>query len=300
VIPDDIRALEVAGRYADLLRSSLELRNRAAIEGRPADEALGSVGAARACRWIGRSSDALAHAARAAELAPASGRPELPALARHAHAVGLRSVRRFDESLGALRESLDLLPSAGHDRLRAEILLETAESALEAGARPEAETALGRGCALVQWLRDPLFLSWSLYLRSQLEEDTPADLQLAAAYEIAKTVGCPELQWQILWRVSDRAEALGAGQMRDDLTWSALGLLSKMAETLEPDDATTFWRQGARRVFVDQAQRRYGPSFLRMVMLGGTSAPDPSDVLLKGLGFDRASIASFMNPPQPS
>ncbi len=293
---DDARALETEGRYADLLRGALEQRNRAAIEGSPLAEALACVAAARACRWIGRVSDGFAHAARAAELLPRAALPELPALIRHAHAIGLRGARRHDESLAALREALELLPAQGHEKLRCEMLLETAETALEAGARADAESALGRGGALVHWLRDPLLLSWSLYLRSQLEEASPADLQLAAAYEILKRVGCPELQWQILWRLGERSEAVGAGRLRDDLTWSAIGILARLAETLEPEDATTFWRQGARRVFVDQAQRRHGPQFLRKVMLGGGAPPpDPSD-LIKGLGFDPGTIAAFVNP----
>ena len=292
---DEARALETEGRYADLLRGALEQRNRAAIEGKPLEEALGCIAAARACRWIGRAAEGAAQAARAAELTRTASLPELPSLIRHAQAIGMRCARRHDESLGALREAHDALPSQGHERLRCEILLETAETALEAGARREAEAALGRGGALVHWLRDPLFLAWSLYLRSQLEEANPADLQLAAAYEIAKNVRCPELQWQILWRLAERSEAVGAPRLRDDLTWSAVGLLAKLAETLEPDDATTFWRQGARRVFLDQVQRRSGPEFLRKVMLGSTAAPDPSD-LIKGLGFDPASIAAFLNP----
>ena len=283
----------MAGRYADLLRTSLEERNRAAIEGRPDLEAVASVGAARACARIGRSAEVLSHAARAAELAPSAGMPDLPALARQAHAGGLRCARRYDEALAALKEALDALPD-GHDALRAEILLDTAETALEAGSRRDAEAALGRGGALVQYLRDPLLLAWSLYLRSRLEDDASADLQLAAAYEIAKKAGCPELQWQILWRLSERAQARGSTQMRDDLAWNAHGLLSKLAETLEPDDATAFWRQGPRRTFLDQVQRRCGPSFLKMVMLGGAAGPDPSDVLVKGFGFDPASVSAFL------
>lgn len=291
--PDDARRLEISGRYAELLRGALEIRNRAAIEGRPAEESRASVYAARACRWIGRTPEGLGHAARAAELA--AGEPELPALARHAKAISLRNARRFDESLDALREALDLLPPQGHDHLRAEIHLETAETALEAGARPQAEAALGRGGAQVQWLQDPLLLAWSLYLRSQLEEAMPADLQLAAAFEIAKSVGCPELQWQILWRLAERAEAVSGPRLRDDLTWAAHGLLSGLAEPLAPDDATTFWRQGHRRVFLDQIQRRSGADFLRKIMMEAGPAPDPSE-LIRNLGFDPASIAAFTKP----
>jgi hypothetical protein len=290
VTPDEAGNLEIAGRYADYLRVSLEERNRASIEGRPAGEALWSVHAARACRRIGKVADALAHAAQAAEIARGLGDPVLAAFVRHAHAVALRSARRFDESLAGLKEAVELLPAGGHDVLRADFLLEVAETALEAGARSEAENALARAGELVRRLRDPRLLSWSLHLRGQIEEGTPADLQLAAAHEIAKSVGCLELQWQSLWRLSERAEA----GVRDDLLWCAVGLLARMAEPLDPEDATTFWRAGPRRVFLDQAQRRYGATFLHKIMEGGAAPKDPSEILSKGLGFDPASVAAYL------
>ncbi|HLF94426.1 MAG TPA: hypothetical protein VJB14_13265, partial [Planctomycetota bacterium] len=180
------------------------------------------------------------------------------------------------------------------------IHLETAEMALEAGLKAQAQASLTRGSAIIQFLAEPRFLAWSLYLRSQLEEPSPADLQLAAAYEIAKNLDCPELQWQILWRLSDRAGAAGNARMQEDLTWSALTILSKLAEPLQPTDATPFWRQGARRAFVEQAQRRYGPQFLQMVMLGGTEAPDVTDLHLRGLGWDPSLIPEFIRKNMPS
>ena len=290
--PDEAGNLETAGRYADYLRVSVEERNRASIEGRPAGEALWSVHASRACRRIGKVADALAHAAKAAEIARGLDDPLLAALIRHAQAVALRCARRFDESLAGLREALELLPAAGHDALRADFLLEISETALEAGARPEAETALARGGDLLSRLNDPRLYSWSLHLRGQLEEGASAGLRLAAAHEIAKSVGCLELQWQSLWRLSERAEA----GVRDDLLWCAVGLLSKLAEPLDPEDATTFWRAGPRRVFLDQAQRRYGATFLRDIMLGAAAPKEPSEVLANGLGFDAAAIAAFTSP----
>lgn len=294
MLSPETRALEAAGRYAQLLRGSLELRNRAAIEGRPDQEALASVAAARACRRIGRTDDVLSHAARAAELAPAAGLPALPALARHARAGGLRGARRYDEALASLQEALDLLPPEGPDVLRAEILLDIAETALEAGARPVAADALGRGAALAGRLREPFLQAWSLYLGSQLDDPRPAGPRLAAAFEIARRAGCAELQWQILWRLSERAAALGALQVRDELTWNAVGLLSLMAEPLEPDDSTAFWRLGPRRVFLDQIQRRYGPTFLQKVMMGAPPSADPSVLLVEGLGIDPAAVAAYL------
>jgi tetratricopeptide (TPR) repeat protein len=298
VAPDEAGNLEIAGRYADYLRVSLEERNRASIEGRPAGEALWSVHAARACRRIGKVVDALAHAAKAAELARGLADPLLAAFVRHAQAVALRSARRFDESLAGLKEAFDLLPAPAelpapwHDALRADFLLEIAETALEAGARSDAENALARGVELARRLRDPRILSWSLHLRGQLDEGRAAALQLAAAHELAKSVGCLELQWQSLWRLAERAE----GGVRDDLLWCAVGLLSRLAEPLDPEDATTFWRAGPRRVFLDQAQRRFGATFLRDIMLGAAAPKDPSEILSGSLGFDAAAIAALTTP----
>lgn len=282
---DEAVNLENGGRYAEYLGRSLEERTRASIEGRPADEALWSVHAARACRRIGKAEDALGHAARAAELARGAVDPLLPALVRHARAVGLRCARRYDESLAALGEALAIVPA--RDAFRAEVLLETAETALEAGARPEAERAL----SLLPEVRDPRLLSWSLVLRSQLEEGDSGGLRLAAAHELARTAGCPELEWQILWRLSERSES-----SRDDLVWCAVGVLAKLADPLDPEDATFFWRNGPRRVFLDQAQRRYGPTFLHKIMMGGAATKDASDILRSRLGFDPAAVAAYLKP----
>ncbi|HEX7896162.1 MAG TPA: hypothetical protein VF950_00175, partial [Planctomycetota bacterium] len=120
--PDEAENLETGGRYADYLRASLTEIARASIGGRPADEALWTVHAARACRRVGKAVDALAHAARAAELARGAADPLLPAFVRHAQAVALRCARRYDESLAGLKDALELLPPE-RDVLRAEVLL---------------------------------------------------------------------------------------------------------------------------------------------------------------------------------
>ena len=280
--PDEAGNLEIGGRYADYLRISLEERTRASIEGRRAGEAIWSVHAARASRRIGKAVDALAHAARAAELARGVADPLLPTLVRHAQAVALRCARRYDESLAGLKEALDLLPS--DDALRAEFLLEIADTALEAGSGAEAESALSRA----RGLRDPRLLAWSLCLRGQMGTD---GVQLAAAHELARRVGCPELQWQILWRLAERSEP----PARDDLFWCAVGLLARLAETLDPEDSTFFWRAGPRRVFLDQAQRRFGATFVHKIMTGEATPKDPAEIL-NSLGFDSAAIAALTNP----
>ncbi|HEX7897350.1 MAG TPA: hypothetical protein VF950_06295, partial [Planctomycetota bacterium] len=161
----------------------------------------------------------------------------------------------------------------------------TAETALEAGAGTEAGAALDR----LPELRDPRLPAWALYLRCRLREDATADPRLAAAYELARRVGWPELQWQILWSLSERTETL-----RDDLIWCAVGLLARIADPLDPEDATFFWRSGPRRVFVDQAQRRFGPTFLHTIMEGGAALKDPTELIHRGLGFDPAAAADFL------
>jgi hypothetical protein len=292
---DEAAILEVRGRYRDLLRDATGQKDAARADGRRADESRWSAAASRAARLLGRGTEALAHAALALDLADAD--PELRALALHAQASALRAARRYDESLAALRAALEALPPSGADATRASVHLETAETALEAGLRADAEAALARGGALVHWLRDPRLLAWSLYLRSQLEAVSPADLQLAAAYELARTVDCPELQWQILWRLSERAEQHGNLQMRDDLTWNALGILQRLSDGLDGADAAGFWKAGVRRTFVDLCQRRQGPEFLRRLMLGAHSASE-TRAILRDLGFDPSSVPDF-GPPKP-
>lgn len=254
--PDEAGNLEISGRYAEYLARSVEERNRANIEGRRADEALWCVHAARACRRIGKAADVLGHAEQAARLKAPSG------LVHFATGIGLRCARRYDESLAALKEAVE----HSSPEARTEVHLETAETALEAGSRPETERALMfAGTPGPSRLR-----AWARFLRAQLD-----DSELSTSLKLAQ--GWPELEWQILWRLSERIE-----EKRDDLIWCAVGVLAKMADPLEPEDATHFWKNGARRAFVDQAQRRFGPTFLHKIMMGGSTAKDPAE-LLKGL-----------------
>ena len=77
-------------------------------------------------------------------------------------------------------------------------------------------------------------------------------------------------------------------------------ILSKLAEPLLPADATSFWKQGPRRAFVERVQRRTGPQFLQMVMLGGTEAPDQTSAHLAGLGWDPSLIPEFIRKNLPA
>lgn len=280
---DEAALLEVRGRYRELLRAAAPA---AAAPG--PDRARWAVLASRAARLLGRGAESLAHAALALDLAGSD--PSLRALALHAQGTAMRVQRRYDDALAALRSALEGPPA--DDAVRALVLLETAETALEAGQRAEAEAALARGGALVHWLKDARLLAWSLFLRSQLEPPSPADLQLAAAYELARGADSPELQWQILWRLSERAAQTGREKMRDDLTWNALGILQKMSEEVDGADSAGFWKQGVRRVFVELCRQRHGPEFLRRLMLGGGATAE-TRAILKDLGFDASSIPDF-------
>jgi hypothetical protein len=173
---------------------------------------------------------------------------------------------------------------------------------MEAGLRPEAEAALAKGGALVHWVREPRLLSWSLYLRSQTEDASPADLQLSAAYEIAKTVDFPELKWQILWKLSERAAQQGRDQMQEDCLWNAFQILTHLADPLDPADATSFWRMSSRRRFVDSAKRKFGSGFFERIMQDGVRRPDNSTRIIRDLGFDSSQIPDFGRrepPPEP-
>ena len=279
------------GRYRDALRTSLEAKTRAQIEGRPDEEVGWTVLASHACRLIGRSTDGLSHADFVLERS--SSDPLLRGKGHHARAVNLKIVRRYDEALESMGEALASLPPDAPDFLRAIFNLELADLGFEAGLRAKAEAALVRGSALVHLLKDPSLLAWSLYLRSPLEAVSPADLQLAAAYEIAREQGYPELEWMILWRLSERAEQQGRSRLRDDLLWGALRILARLAEDLDADDAALFWKAGVRRIFIEHVKRPLGPDFLKTLML----EPDEkrqTKVDLQELGFDPAVVRGFM------
>jgi tetratricopeptide (TPR) repeat protein len=290
---DEADRLLISGRYGELLRESLVQVASADLENRGTDIVRWSILAVQACRFMGRTNEALRHAYGSFERAKALQDPGLVAESHLGQAVAFKAARDFDEAIRQLRSAIEILPAGASDLVRADILLETAETSMEAGLKAEAESALAKGGALVHWLRVPRLLARSLYLRSQWEDTSPADLQLSAAYEIAKSVDYPELQWQILWKLSDRAAQQGRGKMQEDCLWNAFQILTKLAEPLEPSDATAFWRQGSRRLFMESAQRKFGGAFFERVMKEGVSKPDNSTRIIRDLGFDSASIPDF-------
>lgn len=291
---DDALRLHASGRYREVLAQAVGEQTLAAQEGRLDDVVRWSVLAAEASRDMGRVAESLTHAQWGRDAAGALGDPALLCHARYGMALALKGDRDYDGAIQELRTAMDELPSGSSDFLRATLLLEAAATFLEAGLRPEAEACLAKGGALVHWLREPRLLARSLYLRSHWESYGAADLQLSAAYEIARTVGCPELMWQILWRLSERAEEQGRDRMQEDCLWNAFRILMELARPLEPADATAFWRLGARRTFSDSVKTRFGNQFLKKVMTDGTPDAENATRIIRDIGFDPATIPDFV------
>ena len=289
----------ISGRYGEVLQESVLRIASAEQEQRQPDLVRWLLLATQCTRLIGRTGEALSHAYRALEAARVLNDAELLAQAHLGQAGAFKSARDYDEALTHLRKALEVLPAGASELFRAELLLEIAETSLEAGLRSDAEAALAKGGAMVHWLREPRLLSWSLYLRSQWEDTSPADLQLSAAYEIAKTVDFPELKWRILWKLSERAAQQGRTKMQEDCLWNAFQILTHLAEPLDPSDATAFWRLGPRRLFVDSAKRKFGGAFFQRVMQDGVRRPDNSTRIIRDIGFDSSSIPDFGRPEPP-
>jgi tetratricopeptide (TPR) repeat protein len=294
VNPDEVSRLHLTGRYAMALHEALREQTQAAQDGRRDDVVRWSVLAAQAARDMGRVAEALTHAQWAADTAASIGDPGLLCHARYGMAIALKAERDYDGALRELRAAIDELPAGTSDLIRATVLLEMSATCLDAGLRPEAEAALAKGGALVHWLREPRLLAWSLFLRSHFETISAADLQLSAAYEIARTVAFPELMWQILWRLGERAEEQGRDRMQEDCLWNAFRILTELAAPLEPADATAFWKLGARRTFLESIKTQFGPQFLKKVMAEG--APDVSNAtrIIRDIGFDPNTIPDFV------
>jgi hypothetical protein len=285
---------QASGRYREVLALAVGEQTLAVQEGRRDDVVRWSVLGAQASRDMGRVAESLTHAQWALDAARSLDDPALLCHARYGMAVALKGERDYDGALQELRAAIEGLPAGTSDLLRATLLLEAAATFLEAGLRGEAEGFLAKGGALVHWLREPRLLAWSLYLRSHWEAAGAADLQLSAAYEIARTVDCPELMWQILWRLSERAEEEGRDRLQEDCLWNAFRILTELARPLEPADATAFWRLGARRAFLDAVRTRFGGQFLNKVMSDRTPDPDDTTRILRDLGFDPATIPDFV------
>jgi tetratricopeptide (TPR) repeat protein len=290
---EEAERLHVTGNYKQVLEEALREQSQAIMEGRKEDLVSWSYLAVLGCRDMGRVAEALTHARWAVDVAETLDNAPLLCLARYALALAHRSERDLENSIQQLRAALDVLPAGTCDPLRATVLLETAETCLEAGLKPEAEAALARGGALVHWLRSPRLLSWCLFLRSRWEVDAAADLQLSAAYEISRTVDCPELQWRILWRLAELAEKQNRARMGDEFLWNAFEILSKLVAPLDGGDAGAFWRQGPRRAFLDTIRTRFGGQFLQKAMQEGAPETENATAIIRDLGFDPASIPEF-------
>jgi tetratricopeptide (TPR) repeat protein len=291
---DEATRKHQSGLYREVLHEAQKEQTAAAQEGRRTDVVQWSVLAALASRDMGRVDEARTHAQWAADAAQNSDDPALMCQARYALAVAHKGERDFEGAIQELRAALEDLPPGSWDLLRATLLLEAAWICLDAGLRQEAEGYLAKGGALVHWLREPRLLALSLYLRSHWETYSAADLQLSAAYEIARTVDCPELMWQILWRLSDRAEEQGRDRMQEDFLWNAFRVLTGLAKPLEAADGTAFWRQGSRRAFLDAIKTRFGSQFLKKVMEDGTPDADNATRIIREFGFDPSSIPDFV------
>lgn len=283
-----------SGQYREVLAHALREQSQAAQEGRREDVVRWSVLAAQSSRDMGRIAESLTHAQWALDAASHLVDASLLCHARYGMAVALKGERDYDGAIRELRGAIDALPAGTSDLLRATLLLEAASTCLDAGLRPEAECYLAKGGALVHWLREPRLLAWSLYLRSHWESYSAADLQLSAAYEIARTVDFPELMWQILWRLSDRAEEQGRDRMQEDCLWNAFRILADLARPLAPADATAFWRAGARRAFLEAVKSRFGDQFLKKVMVDGAPDADNATRIIRDIGFDPATIPDFV------
>lgn len=299
---EEVERLHVSGRYADVVREALKEQSQAIMEGRKEDLVRWSYLAVLGCRDVGRVTEALTHARWCLDAALTLNEPAYSCLGHYAMALAHRSDRDLESSLKELRAALDVLPPGLFEPLRAAVLLENCEVCLEAGLKQEAETALARGGALVHWLRSPRLLCWCLFLRSRWEIDAAADLQLSAAYEISKTVDCPELRWRILWRLAELAAKQLRVRMEEDCLWNAFEILAKLAAQLDPADAPLFWRQGPRRAFYDAIRTRFGGQFLQKVMEEGTPDTENATRIIQDLGFDPKSIPEFSrrrSAPQP-
>jgi len=299
---EQVERLHVSGRYKEVVDEALREQSQAILEGRKEDLVRWCYLAVLGCRDVGRVPEARTHAQWCLDVAQTLEEPAFRCLAHYAMALAHRSERDLEQALQQLRAALEVLPAGTCEPLRATVLLETAEVALEAGLKAEAESALARGGALVHWLRSPRLLAWCLFLRSRWEIDAAADLQLSAAYEISKTVDCPELRWRILWRLAELAAKQGRVRMEEDCLWNAFEILAKLAVPLDPGDATPFWRQGPRRAFFEAIRTRFGTQFLQKALQEGAPDAENATRIIQDLGFDPKSIPEFGRrraAPQP-
>lgn len=271
--------LQVRGRYSDLLRGAVEEQTLASASGRIEAEIRWTLVIGKACRFLGRTVEGTSHAAWAVQRAKSLGRADLTAEALHVQALMHKGSGRLVAALATLEEALAILPPDAPAIDRAAFELERAELCYESGLPDEGRAALQRGGAQVQWLANSRLLAWVLYLKALLtEEEWTTDLQLASALAIARSLDCPELEWQILWRLAERTQNRASAE---DLGYRALSILRKMAADLQPADVSPFWRQGARAQFLKWGTKTFGPSFREHLVLAppveGAEADFPWD-----------------------
>jgi tetratricopeptide (TPR) repeat protein len=286
---DEAQELQVHGRYSDLLRAAVAEQARARERSRPADQVRWTLWIVKACRYIGRTVEGLAHARHAVREAEAVGDAELLAEAVYAEALMFKVAGKREEGLAALDRAISMLPADAPALDRAVFELERAELAWEAGRREEARAALLRGGAEVHWVGNARLLAWALYLRATIEDDGTRDLQLSSALHIARTEDCPELEWQILWRLSEAAGRRGMGDSEADLARRAMSVLRRTAQGLRPEDFDAFWRQGARAAFVEWGVRRFGPAWREQIVLGPATIRGDGDEV-----WDPALLPEFV------
>jgi len=255
---EEAQALQLSGRYSDLLRAAVREQVAAREAGRADDELRWTLWAAKACRYVGRTFEGMAHAAHAALRADGLGRRDLLAEAVYVQALLLKVDRKHDEAIATLDRAIELLPPETPDFLRAVFELDRAELSVDAGRLEEAHAALTRGAARVQLLENTRLLAWTLYLRAQLEKASTAAGMLSGAHSIAHSIDCPELEWQILWRLADCMHRVWDFEAEDDCARKALAILKRMAEPLSEGDREAFWRQGARAPFFEYVRLRFG------------------------------------------
>jgi tetratricopeptide (TPR) repeat protein len=275
---EEAQALQLSGQYSDVLRGAVREQVKAREEGRAEDELRWTLWAAKACRYVGRIYEGVAHAAHAAMRAHAAGRADLLAEALYVQALNLKADRRLAEATETLDRAIATLPEGTSDFTRAVFELDRAELALDAGRPEEAAAALNHGAARVHLLENTRLLAWTLYLRAQIEKAATAAGLLAGAHSIAQSIDCPELQWQILWRLAERMRQVWDFEAEDDCARKAMKILQRMAEPLSIEDRQAFWRSGARSRFFEYVRLRFGTSFEEGIPPAGEAPRDPTQM----------------------
>jgi hypothetical protein len=289
VRPDEAQDLQIEGRYSELLRAAVREQVAARAAGAGAVELEWTLWAAKACRFLGRTYEGMAHAVHAALLAGGLRRPDLMADSLYVQALLFKGSHQPAGALGLLDQAVAVMPADTADFKRAVLDLDRAELCLEAGRPPEARAALARGAARVHWLENTRLLAWTLYLRSHFETAAVASGLLVGALGIAEGLRCPELEWQILWKLAAGMSRVGKPDAEEDYARRALGILRGMASIVTPDDAAAFWRQGARGEFTEYFSRRFPPSL-------GEPAPSAAPPVDRDeVPWDPAVLPSFVH-----